>query len=554
MEQPQKKRKKNPSPAAEVSKDLLAAQRAGNIDAMMDVFRRWRDGEAKMPEGVCTQVLAAIDKIEPKIETRYAAIEEVYNTALTLTANKPKEPLLSLMIRLSCRAGQTSQALSYFQKIPKTQDVGEKRCTPRFRSITPILVACGSTGDYGTAEEVFIEEIMPMKRAGPLTDMEVLQWQDACLHWGLSVANSKALTVEAKRVKINGILHEMFSAVPIVTANPVFDPKPALVSILESCGYMTIDNVEVTSEGECKASGHTLTPSTLSKEALLELQSLIDQLATDSASDEAKRQWEDFRSWLKDVKREYTHIIDAANVGHTLQNCDGGHFSHQQIDAVAGVCVQPLIVLRGYWLRAETRLDIRKKKKKAKLPQIGERKGMTEMEKQILEQMGGGGDVEEEEEVEQEEPEVTPEPEEDPDRVLTVAEQYKKRWAEQGILLESPHNVNDDWVAMYVAVEMILRGVTGVQLVTNDIFRDHYWRMKQHPSLIVWKERYLTKFRLFEEAPTPDDFVADPAPVLYRKAVLVPPLPYTHKGQQDPKTLAWHIPLSNTWMAAVIGS
>eukprot|EP01060_Flectonema_neradi_P023686 TRINITY_DN3198_c0_g1_i3.p1 TRINITY_DN3198_c0_g1~~TRINITY_DN3198_c0_g1_i3.p1 ORF type:complete len:491 (+),score=112.19 TRINITY_DN3198_c0_g1_i3:66-1538(+) len=132
--------------------------------------------------------------------------------------------------------------------------------------------------------------------------------------------------------------------------------------------------------------------------------------------------------------------------------------------------------------------------------------------------------------------------------------QYKKYWEDNNMLLLSPNNINDDWVIMYVALTMMLRGVDNVQVITNDFFRDHYWRMHQHPSLVTWKDRHLTKFFLHDtDRPHPKELAATSASISggrYRKASFTPPPPFTTSAQRIGRN--WFIPTSTipvTWFA-----
>ncbi|KAJ9442105.1 hypothetical protein DIPPA_07804 [Diplonema papillatum] len=392
--------------------------------------------------------------------------------------------------------------------------------------------------------------------------------------------------------------------------------KDNLKRIFAACGYPTVhDPVAVQSSGCCPATGVNLRPSRLTPGAIRELRELVESLATENNSPEALAEWAAFKAWLAGTERTFLHVIDGANVGHAYQNKAAGEFSHQQIDAVAAACEAPLVVLREHWLRAGTSLAVRKRTgpdaapKRKRLPQLlpetvrgaveGAKAG-PDLDEQLREQLGLGGEdpPQQEEEKDGEEgkdsepaqpgldedaqckdepaaKQAADEAAEDEaagdelaaqlleqlgaasaggDEAPSVRQQYRAKWEAEGVLLVSPHYINDDWVAMYVALEMISRGAAGVQLVTNDVFRDHFWRMHQHPALATWIHRHLTKFALHDGPAGDGDFVPSPAPQIYRKATLKPPSAYTAMGQLDEAEKCWHVPMNTvpvSWIAAV---
>ena len=87
------------------------------------------------------------------------------------------------------------------------------------------------------------------------------------------------------------------------------------------------------------------------------------------------------------------------------------------------------------------------------------------------------------------------------------------KWEKNGDLLVSPPRLNDDWVFMYVALTMCLRkqkkmeNESQIWLVSNDLMRDHFWRMKQEPDLILWREASLCKYHIMY----PDRHMVEPA-------------------------------------------
>eukprot|EP01061_Rhynchopus_euleeides_P021635 TRINITY_DN35283_c0_g1_i1.p1 TRINITY_DN35283_c0_g1~~TRINITY_DN35283_c0_g1_i1.p1 ORF type:complete len:637 (+),score=232.46 TRINITY_DN35283_c0_g1_i1:114-1913(+) len=594
---------------------------------MLRTFAEWRDDTTvPLRENAVAMTLSGLEKHCKDPGAVWGDIQNIFQCITTRCgAAAPRENHLTLMIRIASSAGKTQEALSYLRamrpdtaaadsagKAPSdnppeaqkkkpakkgSQGSSEKkeRAGPRIRSVMPILTACSKFGDYDTAEKVFAQEVVPLKKEkGQLTEMEALQWQDCCFLRVGAVLASEALSEEKRREMVNSILKCLFSNVPALKVagqtsgvNETYEreAKREVLACLEKVGYAPIPTATVDG-GVCpEAGGVRLAARSLSRQHLQELQVLIERLCLDTANEKQKQEWAAFRLWLKEqveAGKVFRYIIDGANVGHTMQNTADGSFSHQQIDAVADACQDPLIVIREHWLRPDTDLDIFKKKRpKPSLPQIqldkqeafdpesvisssaGPSEGDGGLDEQLRAQLEGC-EPEEESAAEQKSPgkeadskgRITPAA--PPGQ--TVQEQFRKKWEGEGRLLVAPHRVCDDWVAMYVACEMMLRGVENVQLVTNDIFRDHYWRMHQHEALPVWVERNLTKF-ILRVAPKPDDafspdfsaYTEPPKQPLWRTAKLHPPQPYSTYGQLTPDGKVWLIPFDTeptTWAAA----
>lgn len=46
---------------------------------------------------------------------------------------------------------------------------------------------------------------------------------------------------------------------------------------------------------------------------------------------------------------------------------------------------------------------------------------------------------------------------------------------------------------------MWLKGNPDVQMVTNDEFRDHFWRMRQPHAFLKWRERHITRYHVLSD-------------------------------------------------------
>jgi len=97
---------------------------------------------------------------------------------------------------------------------------------------------------------------------------------------------------------------------------------------------------------------------------------------------------------------------------------------------------------------------------------------------------------------------------------------------------------------MYIAVAMCLRGVSDVQLVTNDEFRDHFWRMRQPTAFRTWRERHLTRYHVLSERPEPGEGAEDEfRPPQIQSAQLFPPPLYSCCVQRSLDGRCWHFPV-----------
>merc|ERR1712107_259832 len=92
---------------------------------------------------------------------------------------------------------------------------------------------------------------------------------------------------------------------------------------------------------------------------------------------------------------------------------------------------------------------------------------------------------------------------------------------------------------------MCLRG-RQTQLVTNDEFRDHFWRMRQPTAFSTWRERHLTRYHILSERPEdlpPEDADAIAAARQITSAQLFPPPTYSHCAQEAAGSGCWHFPV-----------
>lgn len=149
---------------------------------------------------------------------------------------------------------------------------------------------------------------------------------------------------------------------------------------------------------------------------------------------------------------------------------------------------------------------------------------------------------------------------------------FAARWREKGQLMYAPSGINDDHVAMYLAVNMCRRGVPDVQLVTNDFLRDHVRRARSSRPMRLWLDRHVARYTLkyvppddvesynAEQAeadvahgavPVPEELVlpgSSAGPNTLQKLRLFPPLKYVAPAQGSSCGRYWHFPLGRDWI------
>ncbi|CAD7943043.1 unnamed protein product [Amoebophrya sp. A25] len=270
----------------------------------------------------------------------------------------------------------------------------------------------------------------------------------------------------------------------------------------------------------------------------------------------SKERWAVFKHQLEtELDEGYDCVLDGANIGHWGQNFSDGRFSLLQIRAMVAQLRQqkrkPLIIIREHWLLKETEVQghlVKAKRRKLaplEMPN-GEKVGTGTVEKTAAEVENGVDVIAAEPETDQrpaaaEASEVVPNKIEDeevsstatttgppppgpPQQALSVETLQERvrplrldewqplglRWREERCLLVAPAKLNDDWIFLYVAVYLCLKQKTNkningscaegedgsslLWLVSNDLMRDHFFRMRQHPSLLQWRDQHLCKY------------------------------------------------------------
>ena len=262
----------------------------------------------------------------------------------------------------------------------------------------------------------------------------------------------------------------------------VIDPALALAitSRATSDQILVSESSDVTDEGICPVTGVQLKAVGLTDGELADLLGLTRRLITESSNAVDI----DALEALLHKQETATVVLDGANIAHTNQNYAEGFFRYIQIEEVRQhFDRKSLIVLHRKWLKRKTNLRQNLVEtvnpKKRKLPPLSP---LPTERKQTK-------------------------PKSDSESEAEDAVEYAKQWRAVNELVEVPRGANDDWYWLYATLWLETkrrhRGDVGsVLLVSNDLMRDHLFRMSVDER--IWekfKHRHLCRFRICYPCP-----------------------------------------------------
>jgi len=280
----------------------------------------------------------------------------------------------------------------------------------------------------------------------------------------------------------------------------------------------------VTLEGVCSLTGRTLQALQLSAAQREDLFRCTAQLAN---HDGHNKQFRVFQRWFES-QEPYDVVIDGANVGFNNQNREGGQFQYEQIDIVlqhfrrSGQ--RALLVLHPKWLKEDANLAVYKRKRR-RFDQVAKDDQQPSPDKDNEEDDDEADNV------------VFPhEGISDAERAAQpgTRQHLMREWKESGSLLCVPFSDCDDWYWLYAALDSYRRGREHVQVVSNDLMRDHHWRMYSSKAFLQWQDRHMTRVFMQTDAEKPD---SPAVPQFY------PPRPYSLCAQVSEDGQAWHFPV-----------
>mmetsp|Transcript_96894 Transcript_96894/g.269536 ORF Transcript_96894/g.269536 Transcript_96894/m.269536 type:complete len:646 (-) Transcript_96894:29-1966(-) len=585
---------------------LTEACKQKAMGRVLEVFKEWESAEVTLPPNCFAQALSVLAACDGEADNgdadrveRFGHAKRIFARALADIRDwrNVGESIYTLMVRLASRAGEPLTAMQYLGQMRQPPVA----IRPKLRTFVPILEACASRGLSDEAEALYRDELFSTCRPSEdtaiwTTDDEDRLWQSV---FALRLrALSRALAAEAASPgegraeprcsedalrRVETILEDLRAVCPQLRSDSGL--LEALREAFSTLGWRA-EQAQIGTDARCPVTSTLLQAMRCSEEDLRSLLCLVERLATEDASPKALDGWKDFKAWLGRVGHEWDTVIDGANVGHHNQNFAQGAFSHAQIGEVIEQCSRAgrrrvALVLRERWLQPELDFSVpTSKRKKRRLPQLGRQDteapgdlaasadGDAAMEDRgVRPAATAAGDpgappvaaaaacgssslpgVEAQEEPPGQQGGAELSEAAAPDGEFSEAQRHvagvAEEWRQRGLLVVSPPSIDDDWVAMYIAVAMCLRGVSDVQLVTNDEFRDHFWRMRQPLAFRTWRERHLTRYHVLSERPEPSDRMEEEfRPIRVQSAQLFPPPVYSYCVQRSPTGNCWHFPV-----------
>ncbi|CAK0810469.1 unnamed protein product [Prorocentrum cordatum] len=508
---------------------------------------------------------------------RYRCFRGLRERVVAAFAAERGSPDISLLyLRLAARAGDPDTALELLRDIKR----------PKLRDFLPILLAYASQGAHEKAEVFYREHLRPLRARESADGMQCLDsnlehrlgwervfaarlaaWSGAALRQSAAGASDATGSSSGRIGSLQDILKDVTEVFVWITRGDALE-----AALREACGAAGWRVAEDAPDetGLFSASGTRLRTA-LAKDELDQVEADIDDLVaadikalrasgvkpvskiavTSEELQELELAWPSFKKQVADLEGDYQAVIDGANVGQQMQNWDGGCFQWRAIDAVLEAHQKAgrraMVVLRNRWRFAET-------------SQLS--RDMPQESASIKRRRAGEAEA--------------PAAATDASNYIPVDQRTEvelaKRWRENGQIMVAPRGINDDNVAMLIAVVMCRRGVPDVQLVTNDFLRDHKRKADQSRPLRLWLDRHVSRYTLKYVSPDGEErYLREEAEAdvlngaeavperllkpgelegvnLLHKVRLFPPLRYIAPAQGHAAPVAWHFPLGSDWI------
>jgi hypothetical protein len=343
---------------------------------------------------------------------------------------------------------------------------------PRLRVFSVILEKCAQIhGNENTSTEI-VDEIYKRSLIPSVEDFGfVIQSYCTCTDF----ANRNHL-IDTFLQRISKDIESIDSNMAVVES---------LVNSIPDCSIVSIPPY---GDSVCPVSGVRLPIISLTDRELDELIWMTRRLSTEATTGQSA----EFDSIINPIKSNLPDIVlDGANIAHVNQNFRDGYFRFDQIKDILdhfSADNKCLVVLHKKWLdvNRDLRLSLAsegkpKKRKKPALAPLGvelSRDTVEEPESAIVSEIFGDSlhAVE-----------------------RPVPVDLVNEWRSKGQLMEIPHKQNDDWFWMHVCCLSIrdrLGDSSRVLLVSNDLMRDHYWRMKNPQSFKKFVKNHVARYSI----------------------------------------------------------
>jgi hypothetical protein len=234
-------------------------------------------------------------------------------------------------------------------------------------------------------------------------------------------------------------------------------------------------------------------------------------------------------------------VLDGANIAHVNQNFSEGYFRFDQISDIQTHFADKecLIVLHAKWLSPDKDLrlfssepgegegeekKVKKRRKKPALPPLGDQPSLVEARKPPIDTHD---DHDETVSVGLQETSALSLPQ------RPVPMDLIEKWRKEKILFQVPHKQNDDWFWLHICCLAIRGGKKDLLLVSNDLMRDHLWRMHNPKSFSRFVKNHVCRYtiKFGEDGINHYDFQYPP-----NHSICM------HRHERVDGSVIWHIP------------
>ena len=122
---------------------------------------------------------------------------------------------------------------------------------------------------------------------------------------------------------------------------------------------------------------------------------------------------------------------------------------------------------------------------------------------------------------------------------------YIKRWDDAKILYRTPTHMNDDWFWLYACLYSSSNGKRPI-VVTNDLMRDHHFKMLSRRYFLQWRERHVVNFVFPSRADTAAPIFIFPQSYSSRIQ--------SHDATEEGAPIRWHFPVQQDMVSAAQGA
>jgi|LauGreDrversion4_2_1035121.scaffolds.fasta_scaffold68542_1 hypothetical protein len=424
----------------ELQKRIVSLVKLCDVRGILEVI----ESLLTVPEsshGVMASVKMALTMSATILEAfkKHNSLQDLYSVSLAILNIYPdvskQENVQLAVLKMQLALGDLNSAV----------DTARKCTEARLRMFSSILERCSDIQN----PQIALEVVMDVRNRGLLLTEKEVEFIIRC---GLTVTDLDKFLTE-----ISDEFEEPFSL-------PIFEHLSPVTDIQCDCGIF----IDPHGDSLCPITGLKLRRTELTDNELADLISMTCSLSTEAGCSNAV----DFKSVVSSQMHVLPDVVlDGANIAHVNQNFVDGYFRFDQIEDVLSDFgeMNCLVVLHEKWLSPDKDLRLfatnpdqptrMKKRKKAALPPLG----TNPMTHALV----------------YEEPMAQESPSDRPiARPVPIA--LLDNWRKKRVLFQVPHGQNDDWFWMHICCVAIREGKRDLMIVSNDLMRDHYWRM-QHP-------------------------------------------------------------------------